>query len=437
LTGIIEQHTATNSSKVYSVQEFKIAIGIENLDLYELSKFVKHSKLVFKLKGYAQLQQQLDKTNTLKTFNNKDVAVGATKKTSSKNINDEHGKTSNDIVIRKSDAGLSILAFYEFFKSLLTVDCGGRVILEKDNLKFLLLNTCDHFQELIKCSRSIILAGGTMKPYEEIEDQLFQNSKQRIHHFSCDHVIPDENLVCMSVSKGPCSIPFDFTFKNRNSSNLMQEFGRTLLNFSKIVPGGLVCFLPSYDYEAILFASLKASGVVDNIESRKKIFREPKTSRNCDQILANYTRQVRNSAGGALLFAVVGGKLSEGINFSDDLGRCVIIVGVPYPNVTSAEIKEKVKYVSEHFGQERGNQLLTSMCWRAINQSIGRAIRHVSDYAAILLIDERFSHPSQRTLLPNWIGKRFHATDNFAAVVKDLSAFFNTKEQEKMRVHRR
>ena len=60
-----------------------------------------------------------------------------------------------------------------------------------------------------------------MKPYEDIEDQLFESERGRITNFSCSHVIPDENLVCMALSRGPSSINFDFTYKNRNSPQLV------------------------------------------------------------------------------------------------------------------------------------------------------------------------------------------------------------------------
>ena len=44
---------------------------------------------------------------------------------------------------------------------------------------------------------------------------------------------------------------------------------------------------------------------------------------------------------------MMGGKLSEGINFSDDLARCVMVVGLPYPDKRDVVFKEKLKYAGK------------------------------------------------------------------------------------------
>jgi chromosome transmission fidelity protein 1 len=45
-----------------------------------------------------------------------------------------------------------------------------------------------------------------------------------------------------------------------------------------------------------------------------------------------------------VLISVVGGRLSEGINFSDELARCVVVLGMPYSNIKSADLVEKMNY---------------------------------------------------------------------------------------------
>lgn len=42
---------------------------------------------------------------------------------------------------------------------------------------------------------------------------------------------------------------------------------------------------------------------------------------------------------GALLIAVCRGKVSEGLDFSDDNARAVVTIGIPFPNIKDLQVK--------------------------------------------------------------------------------------------------
>ena len=152
---------------------------------------------------------------------------------------------------------------------------------------------------------------------------------------------------------------------------------------------------------------------------------------------------------GALLMAVVGAKLSEGLNFTDDLARAVVMVGLPYPNASSPELKERLKYVSNLSKQkgkteDAGKELYENLCMNAVNQSIGercsskqvvglplalegRAIRHQKDWAGLVLVDTRYSLPRIQHKLPSWISSGVKVTGTFGASMKMLGEFYKGK----------
>ena len=154
---------------------------------------------------------------------------------------------------------------------------------------------------------------------------------------------------------------------------------------------------------------------------------------------------------GALLLAVVGAKLSEGLNFSDELARMVMVVGLPFPNLGSAELQERLKHADRVAGAATpkssmygaaGKELYENMCMNSVNQSIGRyfklwrgslpwltpltgrAIRHKDDWSMLVLVDVRYQSEKIHNKLPGWIGKSLILTQSFGQVVKTASQFF-------------
>ena len=104
------------------------------------------------------------------------------------------------------------------------------------------------------------------------------------------------------------------------------------------------------------------------------------------------------------MFCVMAGKMSEGINFENQYARCVVIVGIPYGNLTAGELKHKLAYLNELYPRTNtGDEYYINSAMKKVNQSIGRAFRHANDYAAIILLDFRFLDTKTKKYLPSWI----------------------------------
>lgn len=294
---------------------------------------------------------------------------------------------------------------------------------------------------------------------------------ERLDTFSYGHVIPEGNLVAQSLGQGLMGSEFDFTYESRGSEKMVSalvpgsclllvsysvtqiiDLGRTIATLCQIIPDGVVAFFPSYDYLSQVLgvwqkpiANGNGQTTLGLIERKKKILYESRESVvTTDSLLQEYIQAVE-SGSGALLLSVVGGKLSEGINFSDRLGRGVLIIGLPFPNIRSAIWQAKIKYIEEKTyklstGSETekkssataaGRDFYENSCMRAVNQCIGRAIRHVNDYAAIVMIDRRYDTPRVQGKLPGWIRGSLVSsppTRPAQSTVQRLSKFFANKE---------
>ncbi|KAB0394601.1 hypothetical protein E2I00_010951, partial [Balaenoptera physalus] len=369
LGGNIKQNPNTQSlsqagTELKTISDFLFQSQIDNINLFKVQRYCEKSMVSRKLLGFTERYG----------------AVLAPSREQPKLSGFQHFLQSLQPVVTAAPAApveegedraprpASPLMHIEgFLAALTTANQDGRVILSRQgslsqsSLKFLLLNPAVHFAQVVKECRAVVLAGGTMQP--------------------------------------------------------MDETGRILCNLCNVVPGGVVCFFPSYEYQRQVHAHWDKSGLLARLAVRKKIFQEPKRVNQVEQVLLEYSRCVKHcgQAGGtvtgALMLSVVGGKMSEGINFSDNLGRCVVMVGMPFPSVRSAELQEKMAYLDQTLprapGQvPPGKALVENLCMKAVNQSIGRAIRHQKDFASIVLLDQRYARPPILAKLPAWIRDR-------------------------------
>lgn len=100
--------------------------------------------------------------------------------------------------------------------------------------------------------------------------------------------------------------------------------------------------------------------------------------------------------GGRPLFAVMGGRISEGMNFPGEELEVVIIAGIPYPRPDAKQKSLHAYYESVyHNGWEYA---VTFPVLIKLRQAIGRLIRDMSDVGSAVILDRRAAY--FRTYIP-------------------------------------
>ncbi|KAJ2809540.1 ATP-dependent DNA helicase chl1 [Coemansia guatemalensis] len=458
VNGIAEKSSVgAQTTTVLSVNDFLQNAHADHINVYKIDRYLRQSKLGRKLNMFADRQQR----DQLSAEDNANGDTGHPRKRQRQpgthTVRNATAVQENNNAERSAPSftapASAVAALESFMECIGNPDrTGARLVVraippasDADNkaaveLKYLLLDPSEAFGEIRKEARAVVLAGGTMQPTNDMIEQLLPRFGGRlirdnctaselqklepkgVRQFAWNHVVASSHICATVVSSGPTGTPLRFAFQDQADTQRIKEAGQALAALCNVIPGGVVVFFPSHALLARMAAAWEQAGITRRIAKRKPVFA---AESSISDVLSRYSLEVERS-GGAVLLSVVGGRLSEGINFSDQLGRAVVMIGVPFPSLASPELSERLSYyeslgsvskpasISKLNQQQMGpraRELYESLCMRAVNQSIGRAIRHRSDYAAIVFLDARYAEKRLAAKLPAWITSGNASTD--------------------------
>uniref|UniRef100_A0A5F8H1E7 Regulator of telomere elongation helicase 1 n=1 Tax=Monodelphis domestica TaxID=13616 RepID=A0A5F8H1E7_MONDO len=261
--------------------------------------------------------------------------------------------------------------------------------------------------------RTIILTSGTLAPISS-----FSMEMQIPFHVCLEnpHVIDQHQIWVGIVPKGPDGVLLSSAYDKRFSDECLSSLGKTIGNIARVVPHGLLVFFPSYPVMEKSLEYWRDHDFARKMEELKAIFVEPRSKGGFTEV-CNMNQ-------------------CEGLDFADMNGRGVIITGLPFPPRMDPRVILKMQFLDEMRGKSgAGGQYLTGHEWyrqqasRAVNQAIGRVIRHRQDFGAIFLCDHRFTNSDARAQLPSWVRPYVKVYDNFGHIIRDAAQFFRVAQK--------
>lgn len=285
--------------------------------------------------------------------------------------------------------------------STLDEECFVKLVVGGENpcLKAYCIDPVVTTSALLNCGGSVHMSG-TLAPLNEYRDSIGLPHDTATITFPSP--FPKENRKVFYVED--VSTKYE---EMQSSPEMVQVMEDHVVQVCNGVKRNTVVFFPSY--------SLMDRFLEDGVSRRisRKVYLEERGMPQLE-LMDVVTRFKKLEENGQVLFAVMGGRISEGIDFPEDELELAIVVGIPYPRPTAKQ-RALMHYYELKF--RRGwDYTVKGPAIRKMQQSIGRLIRTERDVGAALVLDRRITQFADRLDLV--------ATER---PLQDIQAFFRER----------
>ena len=235
--------------------------------------------------------------------------------------------------------------------------------------------------------------------------------------------IPENRSICRSYPSGfplgnrPVMIASDVTTKYSERERSMSSILEHIKSVIENTEGNVAIFAPSYSMLDTIYDHFKDNW---NSKSGRLIKEEQRMSKRGVEGLISRLYQYKNM-GGSALFGVLSGKLSEGVDYSDNVLSALVCVGLPLPP-PSARQDALLEYYTKKFDRNRAWKYASLQpAVNSILQALGRPIRKKEDKAIIVLLEKRLLESRVSRCMPEMQKMQ---TSNPSRTAERVNSFF-------------
>lgn len=249
-------------------------------------------------------------------------------------------------------------------------------------------------QELASTHASVILISGTLSPIDAYKKYYFRDMP--VKTLSLPNAFPKENRLVL----GCRDITTAFSKRQNKANN--EAIKECILTFAKL-KGNSAVYFPSYQLQQ-KYADMCAPYI-----RSKTVYVEPRESKEANDALKEFISLPAKGRSG-ILFAVCGGKWSEGLDYRGDQLTAAMVIGLPLAPFTPVR-KDIIEYYRFKFGKDGEFIAYTLPAINKSMQALGRVLRTETDKGVLILGDERFLSGSVFKGLSPWIQSEMKECD--------------------------